>query len=89
MVAADAFLAVDEEARLRASGEGLSIHVVQVVGRDPLALADAARAAEAAGAHLIDINMGCPAKRVVGGLAGRSVGVGGERGRGVGGVETF
>jgi len=73
MVAASFYLAADEETRLRAEGEGLPIHVVQIAGRDPAALAEAARLAEAAGAHAIDINMGCPAKRVVGGYAGSAL----------------
>ena len=37
------------------------------------ALAEAARIAEAEGAILIDINMGCPAKKVVGGLCGSAL----------------
>ena len=36
-------------------------------------MAEAARLVEAAGADLIDINMGCPAKRVVGGAAGSAL----------------
>ena len=46
---------------------------IQLAGRDPLALAEAARMAEAEGAVLIDINMGCPAKKVVGGLCGSAL----------------
>jgi tRNA-dihydrouridine synthase B len=38
---------------------------VQLFGRDPSALADAARYAQERGAALIDINMGCPVKKVV------------------------
>src|SRR5262245_32939352 len=38
---------------------------IQLAGRDPVAIAEAARIAEAEGAILIDINMGCPAKKVV------------------------
>lgn len=73
MVPADAFLRGQEEARLRSEGFGLSPHVVQLVGRDPVRLADAARLAEASGADALDINMGCPAKRVTGGLAGSAL----------------
>lgn len=73
MVAASFYLAADEETRLRAEGAGLPIHVVQIAGRDPAAMAEAARLAEGAGAHAIDINMGCPAKRVVGGYAGSAL----------------
>ena len=40
---------------------------VQLAGRDPLWMAEAARVVEGNGARIIDINMGCPAKKVVGG----------------------
>lgn len=46
---------------------------IQLAGRDPAALAEVARIAEAEGALLIDINMGCPAKKVVGGLCGSAL----------------
>ena len=39
--------------------------VVQLLGADPAVMADAARAAEDAGADVVDINMGCPAKKVL------------------------
>ncbi len=46
---------------------------VQLAGREAGAMAEAARIAEAQGAPLIDINMGCPAKKVVGGAAGSAL----------------
>ena len=46
---------------------------VQLAGREPAAMAEAARIAEGQGAPLIDINMGCPAKKVVGGAAGSAL----------------
>ncbi|MDQ0327160.1 tRNA-dihydrouridine synthase B [Rhodopseudomonas julia] len=70
MVACDAVQRQSEEARLRAEGEGLSLHVVQLAARDEEAMSEGVRIAEAAGASIIDINMGCPAKRVTGGFAG-------------------
>jgi tRNA-dihydrouridine synthase B len=73
MVASDDFVSGQEESRVRAEGEGVSPHVVQIVGRDPHWMAEAARLAEASGADAIDINMGCPAKRVIGGLAGSAL----------------
>jgi len=46
---------------------------VQLAGREAGAMAEAARIAEGQGAPLIDINMGCPAKKVVGGASGSAL----------------
>ncbi|WP_323020604.1 tRNA dihydrouridine synthase DusB [Pararhodobacter sp.] len=46
---------------------------VQLAGREAGAMAEAARIAEGQGAPIIDINMGCPAKKVVGGAAGSAL----------------
>ena len=73
MVPGDDLAAGGEEARLRADGEGLSPHVVQIAGCDPYWMGEGARIAAAAGADVIDINMGCPAKRVTGGYAGSAL----------------
>ena len=73
MVASDDYVRGGEESRLRAEGAGVTPHVVQIAGRDPRWMAEAARLAAAAGAAIIDINMGCPAKRVTGGLAGSAL----------------
>ncbi|RYC31769.1 tRNA dihydrouridine synthase DusB [Lichenibacterium minor] len=67
-------LARGEAASLaRAAGAGLDPHVVQIAGCRAEALADGARAAADGGAVAIDINMGCPAKKVTGGLAGSAL----------------
>jgi tRNA-dihydrouridine synthase B len=47
--------------------------VIQIAARDPDEIATAAKHAEAAGADWVDINMGCPCKRVTGGLAGAAL----------------
>ena len=47
--------------------------VVQLAGADPQALAEAARANVALGAQIIDLNMGCPAKKVCGKLCGSAL----------------
>jgi tRNA-dihydrouridine synthase B len=73
MVASDEFVRGSEEARLRAEGEGISPHVIQLAGCDPRWMGEAARLAEGSGAAVIDINMGCPAKRVTGGYAGSAL----------------
>ena len=59
--------------RRAAVGEGLPLMVVQLVGREERWLAEGARMAEAAGADIVDINMGCPAKEVTGGLSGSAL----------------
>jgi tRNA-dihydrouridine synthase B len=73
MVAAETFLQGDAEASVRAEGEGLTPHAVQIVGREAAALAETARRVVDAGAALVDINMGCPARRVSGALAGAAL----------------
>ncbi|GGE45432.1 tRNA-dihydrouridine synthase [Agaricicola taiwanensis] len=73
MVASGELVTGKEEARLRMDGEGISPHVVQLAGREPRWMAEAARLAEAAGADVIDINMGCPAKKVTGGYSGAAL----------------
>jgi nifR3 family TIM-barrel protein len=73
MVAAETFLRGDAEASVRAEGEGLDPHAVQLVGCEAVALAETARKVVDAGAALIDINMGCPSRRVSGALAGAAL----------------
>src|SRR5688500_16846081 len=73
MVASDEFVLGADEARLRAEGDGISPHVIQLAGCEPRWIGEAARLAEASGAAIIDINMGCPAKRVTGGYAGSAL----------------
>ncbi|RAK52980.1 tRNA dihydrouridine synthase DusB [Phenylobacterium deserti] len=52
--------------RRAAVGEGLPLMVVQLVGREPEYFAQGARMAVEAGAHIVDLNFGCPAKEVTG-----------------------
>ncbi|ETX27276.1 tRNA dihydrouridine synthase DusB [Roseivivax isoporae] len=62
--------AVREKAELGLGAAGTS---VQLAGRDPYWMAEAARMVAANGAAVIDINMGCPAKKVVGGYSGSAL----------------
>lgn len=61
------------DAHLRADGAGLKLHVVQIAGCEARWMAEGARIAQAAGADIIDVNMGCPAKHVTGGQSGSAL----------------
>lgn len=59
--------------RRAAVGQGLPLTVIQLVGRDPGKMAEGARMAERAGADIIDLNFGCPAKEVTGSACGSAL----------------
>jgi tRNA-dihydrouridine synthase B len=73
MTASDALAQTRPDALRRVQGQGLVFHVVQLAGCEPRWMAEGARIAEAAGAAIIDINMGCPARHVTGGDAGSAL----------------
>ncbi|MBW7921787.1 MAG: tRNA dihydrouridine synthase DusB [Rubellimicrobium sp.] len=74
MVAAGELLALRPGSRERAElGLDDGATVVQLVGRAPGTMAEAARVLEGSGARIIDINMGCPARKVTGGLSGSAL----------------
>lgn len=74
MVASDEFARGRPDVVRRAAvGEGLPLMVVQLVGRDPVQMARGAELAAKAGAHIIDINFGCPAKEVTGVACGSAL----------------
>jgi nifR3 family TIM-barrel protein len=62
---------IEASSRVRKAGSGL--HVVQLAGREAYWMGEGARAAVDAGADIIDINMGCPAKKVTGGYSGSAL----------------
>ena len=63
----------DGDAQLRIGAQGIGIHVVQLAGCEARWMAEGARIAEAAGADIVDINMGCPARRVTNGYSGSAL----------------
>jgi nifR3 family TIM-barrel protein len=73
MIASEQLADGNPEAALKVEGEGVGLHVVQLAGCEAKWLAEGGRIAEAAGAHIIDINMGCPAKQVTSGQAGAAL----------------
>jgi tRNA-dihydrouridine synthase B len=62
---------LDTGRRVRHSG--LPVHMVQLAGREASHMAEGAVIAEGEGADIIDINMGCPAKKVTGGYSGSAL----------------
>lgn len=65
MIASEDVMNARPQARAKAElGFGEAATAVQLAGRDPRWMAEAARYLEGQGARVIDINMGCPAKRV-------------------------
>lgn len=73
VAAAELARARPDVVRRAAVGGGLPLTVIQLVGGDPAAMAEGARMAEAAGADIIDLNFGCPAKEVTGSLCGSAL----------------
>ncbi|MDP2121490.1 MAG: tRNA dihydrouridine synthase DusB [Hoeflea sp.] len=73
MVASRELVTESRESQVRLRGDGIDPHVVQLAGREAWWMGEAARIAEAEGAHMIDINMGCPAKKVTGGYSGSAL----------------
>ena len=63
----------DREAGVRSEGRGVAIHVVQLAGCEAQWMGEGARIAEAQGADIIDINMGCPSKQVTNGASGSAL----------------
>jgi nifR3 family TIM-barrel protein len=57
----------------RAAGCDLKPFVIQLAGREERWMAEGARIAEALGADVVDINMGCPAREVTGKLSGSAL----------------
>jgi tRNA-dihydrouridine synthase B len=73
MTACAALAEGKRDARRRVTGQGAGLHVVQIAGCETHWMAEGARIAERVGADIIDINMGCPARHVIGGEAGSAL----------------
>jgi tRNA-dihydrouridine synthase B len=73
MTASAALVEGQREARVRSQIGGVAIPVVQLAGCEPYWMAEAARIAEAEGAEIIDVNMGCPSRQVTNGAAGSAL----------------
>lgn len=73
MTASDDLVNGKPMSQLRCEATGIGPHVVQLAGCEAKWMAEGARIAEAAGADIIDINMGCPARHVTGGQSGSAL----------------
>jgi tRNA-dihydrouridine synthase B len=73
MIASNALAEGRREQQRRLEGEGLDLNIVQLAGCEAHWMAEGARIAEASGADVIDINMGCPAKHVTGVQSGSAL----------------
>lgn len=74
MITANKALWASKKSLLRANHDGEpEPRSVQIAGADPQMMAEAARHNFDQGAHIIDINMGCPAKKVCNVMAGSAL----------------
>ncbi len=73
MTACAALAQGQREARTRSQTEGVGIRAVQLAGCEAHWMAEGARIVEGEGAHIVDINMGCPSKQVTNGAAGSAL----------------
>ena len=74
MVTSNSLLYGSEKTRRRANHEGEVDPIsVQIAGADPQMMAEAARYNVDNGAQIIDINMGCPAKKICNVMAGSAL----------------
>jgi tRNA-dihydrouridine synthase B len=73
MTASDDLVNARPMSLLRCEAAGIGPHVVQLAGCEARWMAEGARTAESAGAEIIDINMGCPARHVTGGQSGSAL----------------
>lgn len=73
MVASAELCSLHAESLKRMQRGNLHTHVVQLAGREAHWMGEAAKIAEGEGADIVDINMGCPAKKVTGGYSGSAL----------------
>ena len=74
MVASQEMVQAKPSTRMRADlGFGRTNTSIQIAGREAYWMAECARICEANGAKIIDINMGCPAKKVTSGASGSAL----------------
>src|SRR3954463_10834863 len=73
MTACAGLIRGEREAQARMDSKGVAIRAVQLAGCEAQWMAEGARIAEAQGAEIVDINMGCPSKQVTNGASGSAL----------------
>jgi tRNA-dihydrouridine synthase B len=74
MVSSNSLLWGSEKTRRRANHDGeVEPRIIQIAGADPKMMAEAAKHNQDHGAQIIDINMGCPAKKVCNVMSGSAL----------------
>ena len=73
MIASHEFCQASNQSTQRALSKDCGPIMLQLAGREAHWMGEAAKIAEAGGAQIIDINMGCPAKKVTGGASGSAL----------------
>lgn len=73
MIASEALVREDCNMNRRMLVNGAGPNAIQLAGREARWMTEGARRAEQSGADLIDINMGCPSRRVTNGLSGAAL----------------
>ena len=72
MVSSEALVRNSEKTYRRLTGGG-NVKIVQIMGSDPQRMAESAKINEENGADIVDINMGCPVKKVVNNNSGSAL----------------
>ena len=72
MVSSEALIRNSEKTYRRLTGGG-NIKIVQIMGSDPHRMAESAKINEDNGADIVDINMGCPVKKIVNNNSGSAL----------------
>lgn len=73
MITSQTHLWSTRKSKQRLVQNGTRLKVLQIAGSEPAQMAEAARQCEAIGAEIVDINMGCPAKKVCNRAAGSAL----------------
>jgi len=73
MIASRALVENNKKTQKMIKKDSGELYAIQIAGCDPKIMSEAAKLCENSGADIVDINMGCPVKKVVNGFAGSAL----------------